>query len=183
MEKRLHFERRNRCAQKQDGCWHWTLDTAIRRACASLTLWTERFPQAQPDSFLFPYHKMGLAGSKRTPVMYDLDLNRPTGSWRKAWIDAHAVTGLRYRWHDLRHTFISRLAENPSTSEQTIRSLAGHVSRQMLERYSHIRSQAKEHVNESILEQTGHRIGHSDASVDTSTQPNSLKTNRGPARI
>jgi integrase len=44
----------------------------------------------------------------------------------------------------MRHTFVSRLAENPNVSEQTIKALAGHVSRQMLKRYSHIRSQAKQ---------------------------------------
>jgi integrase len=44
----------------------------------------------------------------------------------------------------MRHTFISQLAENPAVSEQTIKALAGHVSRQMLERYSHIRSEAKQ---------------------------------------
>jgi hypothetical protein len=52
--------------------------------------------------------------------------------------------GARYRWHDLRHTFVSRLAENPGVSEQTIMALAGHVSRSMLARYSHIRSAAKQ---------------------------------------
>jgi hypothetical protein len=36
------------------------------------------------------------------------------------------------------------LAENPSVSEETIRALAGHVSKKMLERYSHIRTQAKQ---------------------------------------
>jgi hypothetical protein len=36
------------------------------------------------------------------------------------------------------------LAENPNVSEETIRALAGHVSRKMLERYSHIRVQAKQ---------------------------------------
>ena len=162
-----------------------------RRACASLTLWVARFPQSQPESFLFPCHKMGLAGNKRTPVMYDLDLSRPMGSWRKAWIDALAVAGVRYRWHDLRHTFISRLAENASTSEQTIRALAGHVSRQMLERYSHIRSQAKQaairtlehHENEQVLEQAGHKNGHSEPNAKASEDSNSLETNGGPARI
>ena len=49
-----------------------------------------------------------------------------------------------YRWHDLRHTFVSRLAENPAVSEETNRSLAGRVSKQMLQRYSHIRIHAKE---------------------------------------
>lgn len=51
---------------------------------------------------------------------------------------------MRYRWHDCRHTFITRLAENPNVSEETIRSLAGHVSKKMLERYSHIRIAAKQ---------------------------------------
>jgi integrase len=32
---------------------------------------------------------------------------------------------MNYRRHDLRHTFITRLAENPNVSEETIRSLAG----------------------------------------------------------
>jgi hypothetical protein len=52
--------------------------------------------------------------------------------------------GVNYRWHDLRHTFVSRLAENPHVSEETIRSLAGHVSKLMMQRYSHIRTRAKE---------------------------------------
>lgn len=38
---------------------------------------------------------------------------------------------------------MSRLAENPAISEQTIRALAGHVSKQMLQRCSHIRNHAK----------------------------------------
>ena len=37
-----------------------------------------------------------------------------------------------------------RLAENPNVCEQTIRALAGHVSKQMLERYRHIRREAKQ---------------------------------------
>jgi len=162
-----------------------------RRVCACLSLWLEQFPDAGPDSFLFPYHKVGLAGNSRVPILWDVDLSRPMGSWRKAWRLACIVAGVRYRPHDMRHTFISRLAENPSVSEQTIKALAGHVSRQMLERYSHIRSEAKqaaiqalEHTAiEPILQATGHKIGHSDAIRDSAAEANSLKTNGGPARI
>lgn len=80
----------------------------------------------------------------------------PDGSRWSAWGDGRSASGrklgrtpaktakVRYRWHDLRHTFITRLAERPEVSEQTIMSLAGHVSRSMLARYSHIRSQAKQ---------------------------------------
>jgi integrase len=46
------------------------------------------------------------------------------------------------RFHDLRHHCITRLAE-AGVPEQTLMSIAGHVSREMLEHYSHIRMQAK----------------------------------------
>ena len=84
-----------------------------RRVCACLSLWLERFPDAGPDSFLFPSHKVGLAGNSRVPVLYNIDLGQPIGSWRKAWRIACKAAGARYRPHDMRHTFISRLAENP----------------------------------------------------------------------
>jgi Phage integrase family len=58
--------------------------------------------------------------------------------------DTHEVisptAGLRF--HDLRHHAITELAEGQA-SEQTIRSIAGHVSQKMLEHYSHIRLDAK----------------------------------------
>jgi len=162
-----------------------------RRVCACLSLWLERFPEAGPDSFLFPCHKVGMGGDSRLPVLYGVDLNRPMGSWRKAWRLACQAAGVRYRPHDMRHTFISRLAENPSVSEQTIKALAGHVSRQMLERYSHIRSEKKQAAIQALEQQTiepilrahGHKIGHSDASRDRAGEANSLKTNSGPGRI
>ena|SRR5258708_3131186 len=72
------------------------------------------------------------------------DLAHPIGEWKKAWKVACKAAKVQYRWHDCRHTFITRLAENPNVSEETIRSLAGHVSRKMLERYSHIRISAKQ---------------------------------------
>jgi integrase len=80
----------------------------------------------------------------------------------------------------MRHTFISRLAENASVSEQTIKALAGHLSRQMLERYSHIRSQAKQAaiqaleqpLIEPILQATGHKTGHSAANGYENEQAN-----------
>jgi len=36
-----------------------------RRICACLSLWLERFPEGGPDSFLFPYHKIGMGGNSR----------------------------------------------------------------------------------------------------------------------
>jgi integrase len=115
-----------------------------RRACGALTLWLSRFSDTDPDAFVFPRHSIGLQGHKRRPHVYNVRSHQPVGEWKKAWKDACAAARVRYRWHDLRHTFITRLAERPEISEQTIMSLAGHVSRSMLARYSHIRSKAKQ---------------------------------------
>jgi site-specific recombinase XerD len=46
------------------------------------------------------------------------------------------------RLHELRHTFATQLAEN-GVQESTMLALMGHMSRSMLERYSHIRMTAK----------------------------------------
>jgi len=92
---------------------------------------------------VFPKHQIGFAGNSRGPSIYDVDLTRPMAEWKSAWRVARRAARVHYRWHDLRHTFISRLAENPKISEQTITALAGHVSKRMLERHSHIRAQAK----------------------------------------
>jgi integrase len=90
---------------------------------------------------VFPAYRIGGDGRG---TLYRVDLNRPIGSWKKAWTDALKAAGLKYRWHDLRHSLVSRLAENPAVSEQTIMALAGHVSKAMLARYSHIRVGAKQ---------------------------------------
>jgi integrase len=63
---------------------------------------------------------------------------------KKLWDRLRTLAKVDCRRLDLRHTFITRLAENPHVSEETILALAGHVSRRMLERYSHIRTRAKE---------------------------------------
>ena len=53
------------------------------------------------------------------------------------------------RFHDLRHHAITELAEL-GLSDQTVMSIAGHVSRQMLDHYSHIRLMAKRKALEAL---------------------------------
>jgi hypothetical protein len=65
-------------------------------------------------------------------------------AWRKAWRKLTEAAGLKeLRLHDLRHHAITRLAESNAASEETIMAIAGHVSREMLQHYSHIRQEAK----------------------------------------
>lgn len=64
--------------------------------------------------------------------------------WQTAWQKLTTECGLKgLRPHDLRHHAITKLAESAANSEQTIMSLAGHVSVEMLRYYSHIRQDAK----------------------------------------
>ena len=140
-----------------------------RRACATLTLWLSRFPEADADTYIFPRHSVGVFGKDRRPHLHSVELSQPIGEWKKAWKDACTTAKVRYRWHDLRHTFVTRLAERPEVSEQTIMSLAGHVSRSMLARYSHIRSQTKQ-VAISAVEDAAARANSESGSPQKSPQ-------------
>jgi len=99
-----------------------------------------------------------------------IDPTRPVKSWRTAWRrltravqcvlcgllqnPGETCVGCKasiakfkspfegFRFHDLRHQAITELAES-NASEQTIMSIAGHVSRKMLAHYSHVRLDAK----------------------------------------
>ncbi len=66
----------------------------------------------------------------------------PIGSWKVAWTNAKQTARVSARWHDLRHTFVSRIAEG-QVSDATIMALAGHLSGKMKEKYSHVRQEAK----------------------------------------
>ncbi|MSO23138.1 MAG: hypothetical protein EXQ58_07780, partial [Acidobacteria bacterium] len=54
-----------------------------------------------------------------------------------------------FRFHDLRHQAITELAEL-GLSDQTVMAIAGHVSKEMLNHYSHIRMAAKRKALDSM---------------------------------
>jgi integrase len=100
---------------------------------AQLAWLRERFG-AEPKSewHLFPFSENG------RPI----DPMRPATTIKTSWGAVREAAGVDCRFHDLRHTAITKLAES-DTPESTMLALAGHMSRAMLERYSHIRMQAK----------------------------------------
>ena len=53
--------------------------TDPKRVCASLSFWMGYFPNAKPESFLFPFHQVGIAGDSRAVTRYDIDLAHPMG--------------------------------------------------------------------------------------------------------
>ena len=113
------------------------------RAYQAIGDWLNRIGEAGAEAFLFPHHTVGFGRGGKNTKICNIDFSRPVGEWKSAWRRALKSAKVKTRWHDLRHTLVSRLAENPAVSEETIRALAGHVSRVMLSRYSHIRTDAK----------------------------------------
>lgn len=74
---------------------------------------------------------------------HKLDPTKPARKWDTAWRalrDAAGLPGLRF--HDLRHTVVTRLLE-AGEPDHVVESITGHLSRRMLEHYSHIRLKAK----------------------------------------
>ena len=69
---------------------------------------------------------------------------RPVGHWRKAWKAITKAAGVsQARFYDSRHTAVTDLLQDPKVSEEVTKAIVGHVSRKMLERYSHQRMEAK----------------------------------------
>ena len=114
------------------------LITLNPRAFEALVHWASRFPSAEPNHYVFPWCENR-----------NIDPTRPTKGWRTAWRHALKRAGFHCRFHDLRVTCITKLAES-QTSDQTIMSIAGHVSRRMLEHYSRIRIEAKRAALDAI---------------------------------
>ena len=69
---------------------------------------------------------------------------------KTSWSNVRKKAGVSGRWHDNRHTLITDLAES-GAGDETIRDIAGHVSKQMLKHYSHIRMEAKRSALEAIV--------------------------------
>ncbi len=65
-------------------------------------------------------------------------------AWKRA---AAPIRGLRF--HDLRHQAITEMAE-AGASDATLMAVAGHMSRRMLEHYSHVRMAAKRTALEKL---------------------------------
>src|SRR6202044_2177495 len=77
------------------------------------------------------------------------DPTRPVTTLNTAWAKVRKNANVVGRWHDNRHTLVTELAES-GAGDEVIMSIAGHVSRAMLSRYSHVRMEAKRRALDEI---------------------------------
>ena len=116
------------------------MNADLLKALAAHAQWfTEKFGEAKREHYLFPY-------GKPAPT----DPTRPTTTLKTAWASLREKAKVDCRLHDLRHTAATKMAE-AGIPESTMLSLMGHMSRAMLERYSHIRLQAKRAAVDALL--------------------------------
>jgi len=124
-----------------------------RNALQAIKEWRACWPNAKPGHFIFPTEKLVFKGNgaveRQVMSSYQVDPTKPLGSWKRAWNSAKKAANVKCRLHDLRHHFISALAQT-QTPDATIQAISGHLSRKMLDHYSHVARDAKRKAVESL---------------------------------
>jgi len=146
-------------------------------ALARLRHRAESFGPVELSHYVFAAFvpKFTFSGKKVTGYnVTAFDATKHVNSWRSAWRTLTRKAGMPgFRFHDLRHCAITQLAEG-GTSDSTIMAIAGHVSRRMLERYSHVRMEAKRTAMEALALSTktaGYDTNHDTNLAVASTRP------------
>ena len=149
-------------------------------ALARLRRRAEGFGTVEPSHFVFAAFVPKFTFSGKQVVDYNVtgfDPARHLKGWRTAWRTLTKKAGLPgFRFHDLRHCAITQLAEN-GTSDSTIMAIAGHVSRRMLERYSHVRMEAKRTAMEALA------VSTRTAGYDTNHDTNAMVAALAPSKL
>ncbi|HXW54211.1 MAG TPA: site-specific integrase [Candidatus Cybelea sp.] len=130
------------------------------RALSILTFWAGLFPNRQPEHYVFPSEKYGLAqrkdelkGSTRAFV-HSTDPAKPIGRWKEAWKAAKTQAGVQCRFHDLRHTGCTRMLE-AGVSFSVVASIMGwsaSTTVRMAKRYGHIGDRAQRLAVDALCE-------------------------------
>jgi integrase len=80
-----------------------------QRAVTALSFWSTHFPERKPKHYVFPTERYGAAGDEFGSKVYDIEPSKPIGSIKEAWEAAKERAGIEVRFHDLRHTAVSRM--------------------------------------------------------------------------
>ena len=115
------------------------LNQTARKAFARMLERGKSLGVTKPEHYIWPASQWG-----------KIDPTKPTKKWDTAWRRLREKAGLPgLRFHDLRHTIITELAEM-GVPDHVMESISGHLSRRMLEHYSHIRLEAKRKALEDL---------------------------------
>ena len=110
-----------------------------QRALAVVTMWAEQFPNRQGEHFVFPAERYGAAGDSFEAVSYSTDPTQPVACIKEAWEFVKKRAGVQCRFHDLKHTSVSRMVEAgvPITKIAKIVGWSDSTMVRMAARYGH----------------------------------------------
>jgi len=155
------------CVDFENRCLKWGKDKTAagtgriiplsQRAMSALTFWATHFTDRKPEHYVFPAERYGAAGDKFSAKAYNVDPSKPIGSIKEAWEGARVraakilkgkteeadsedeITPLGCRFHDLRHTAVSRML-NAGTPIAKVAKIVGWSASTMVlmaKRYGH----------------------------------------------
>lgn len=110
------------------------------RATKVLQFWADQFPKRKAEHFVFPSERYGAGGDDFEPCVYDIDVKQPIKSWKEAWESAKERVKVTVRFHDLRHTCVTRMLEGgvPLSVVASILGWSAATTARMAKRYGHI---------------------------------------------
>jgi integrase len=71
----------------------------------------QRFPNRQPEHYVFPAERYGASGDVFEATAYATDPTKPLASIKEPWEGAKKRAGVKCRFHDLKHTAVSRMLD------------------------------------------------------------------------
>jgi integrase len=110
------------------------------RATKVVQFWADQFADRKPDHFVFPSERYGAAGDKFEPCVHSVDPTRAINSWKESWESAKTHAKVTIRFHDLRHTCVTRMLEGgvPLSVVASILGWSAATTARMAKRYGHI---------------------------------------------
>lgn len=117
------------------------LNATALRALEYLWERAKKLKCPEPHHYLIPFRvKRGT---------YDPD--SPAKSWRYALNEMFVAAGINdISAYSFRHHALTKLVENPKVSLETARSIAGHITPDIIKRYSHVRLDAQRAAVEAL---------------------------------
>jgi integrase len=101
------------------------------------------------DHYLLPFYCSRVTHGVHKGLL-GYDPTRPQQYWDTAWASLTDEAGYpRFRFHDLRHTFISHMVER-GIPLGVIQAMVGHISARMLRHYTHVTSGATRKAVEAL---------------------------------
>jgi integrase len=130
------------------------------RATKILQFWAERFADRKPKHFVFPSERYGAGGDKFEACVFDTDPTRAIKSWKEAWESARDRAKVTIRFHDLRHTCVTRMLEGgvPLSVVASLLGWSAATTARMAKRYGHI-GQVAQRQAVAILDRQPRRAG------------------------